>query len=217
MIMKNKILIFSALLITTLFSAAESLAQGFEGSIEFKKVSSIDTITYVYYIKGDQVRIDEIGSDKHTAGTMLVNIKEGTAKSLSPERKLYLDIEPNKTPTAASGKLQVSKGKETKTIAGYKCSEITVKDSDANTIIKYYIAKDNFHFLSGVIKALNRKDKISTYYLQLKDVDNSFPFYAIETDFAGNKKTVLEVTTVNKHKVDSKVFEIPAGYKKFER
>ena len=37
-------------------------AQAFEGVIEFKKLTTTDTINYVYYVKGAKVRIDEIGS-----------------------------------------------------------------------------------------------------------------------------------------------------------
>lgn len=215
--MKKQILAFSAVVAAVLFPTTNLFSQGFEGTIEFKKISSIDTIQYIYYVKGDNVRIDEIGSDKRTAGTMLVNIKDGSAKSLSPERKLYLDVEKGKQTPVAKDKVKIEKGKGVKTIAGYKCNEVVVKNSDENTVITYYIAKDNFHFLTGVIKSLNRKDKISTHYQLLSDIDNSFPFLAVETDFSGTKKSSLEVIAVNKHKIESSIFQIPAGYKKFEK
>ena len=215
--MKKQILNITAIIAVFLLTTSALFSQGFEGTIEFRKIGSIDTIQYIYYVKGNQVRIDEIGSDKRTAGTMLIDIKNETAKSLSPERKLYLDLEKGKPNTVSIDKVKIEKGKVTKKIAGYNCTEYVVKNGEQNTIVTYYLAKDNFHFIKGVIKTLNRKDKASTYYQTLSDVENCFPFLSIETDYAGNRKSTLEVLNVNKHKIEDKLFLIPAGFKKFEK
>jgi hypothetical protein len=215
--MKKQILNITAIIAVFLLTTSALFSQGFEGTIEFRKIGSIDTIQYIYYVKGNQVRIDEIGSDKRTAGTMLIDIKNETAKSLSPERKLYLDLEKGKPNTVSIDKVKIEKGKATKKIAGYNCTEYVVKNGEQNTIVTYYLAKDNFHFIKGVIKTLNRKDKASTYYQTLSDNENCFPFLSIETDYAGNRKSTLEVLNVNKHKIEDKLFLIPAGFKKFEK
>jgi hypothetical protein len=215
--MKKSFVLFTAFLGAIVLSQLQSVAQGFEGTIEFRKIGTVDTIKYVYHVKGNNVRIDEIGSDKKTAGTMLIDIKNQTAKSLSPERKLYLDVEKGKANTLTSDQVSISKGKNSKTIAGYKCSEVVVTNNEQKTVVTYYMAKDNFHFLNGVIKTLNRKDKASVYYQTLSDTENSFPLMSVETDLAGNKKSVLEVLSVNKQKIDDKTFVIPPGYKKFEK
>ena len=39
-------------------------AQDFEGTIEFKKVKKDRVSTYIYYIRGDYVRLEEFGSNK---------------------------------------------------------------------------------------------------------------------------------------------------------
>jgi hypothetical protein len=214
--MKKQLILLSGLLTAFLLQTASVSAQGFEGTIDFRKIG-LDTIRYIYHVKGNNVRIDEISSDKKVAGTMLIDLKSQTAKSLSPERKLFMDLEKSNPNTISSDKVTIEKGKNSKTIAGYKCNEITVKNKEQNTMVTYYIATENFHFLTGVIKTLNRKDKASLYYQTISNTENAFPFMSVESDLSGNKKSTLEVLKVDKHKIDDKTFAIPAGYKKFEK
>jgi hypothetical protein len=215
--MKKHFLSFAAILAPFLLTSTTLFSQGFEGSIDFRKIGAFDTTKYIYYVKGNQVRIDEIGSNKVVAGSMLIDLKTTTGKSLSPERKLYMDLEKGKPNTVSADQVIIEKGKGVKKIAGHTCNEVIVKNTEQNTIVTYYIAKDNFHFLKGVISTLNRKDKSSMYYQTITNNDNSFPFLSIETDLAGTRKSTLEVTNVNKHKIEDKVFLMPAGFKKFEK
>ena len=215
--MKKHFLSFAAILAPFLLTSTTLFSQGFEGSIDFRKIGAFDTTKYIYYVKGNQVRIDEIGSNKVVAGSMLIDLKTTTGKSVSPERKLYMDLEKGKPNNVSADQVKIEKGKEVKKIAGYTCNEVIVKNTEQNTIVTYYIAKDNFHFLKGVISTLNRKDKSSMYYQTIAGNDNSFPFLSIETDLAGTRKSTLEVTNVNKHKIEDKVFLMPAGFKKFEK
>lgn len=202
----------------TVFFAANLLAQSFEGTIEFTRYTTVDTSKYAYHVKGDMVRIEEVGSNGQIAGIMIVNTKENKAKSLSPERKLYIELESANTKFITINGSDVKKGKTTKTIAGYKCDEWTVSNKEQNTTITYYLAKDNFDFFEGLLIALNRKDKFATYYQQLPDTKKTFPFLAIEKDLtSGKEKGKLEVNKVTKKTIDSKLFEIPIDYKKFEK
>lgn len=210
---------FLAIVSIIVFLAANLLAQSFEGTIEFsRKTTTIDTTKYSYHVKGDMVRIEEIGSNGQIAGIMIVNTKDRKAKSLSPDRKLYMELESANTNFITINDCDVKKGKANKTIAGYKCDEWTVSNKEQNTTITYYLAKDNFDFFEGLLIALNRKDKFATYYQQLPETSNAFPFLAIEKDLtSGKEKGRLEVSKVTKKAIDSKLFEIPADYKKFEK
>jgi hypothetical protein len=202
----------------TLFFAANLLAQGFEGTIEFTRKTTIDTTKYTYLVKGDMVRIEEVGSNGQIAGIMIVNTKENKAKSLSPDRKLYMELESANTKFVTINGSEVKKGKAPKTIAGYKCDEWTVSNKEQNTTITYYLAKENFDFFEGLLIALNRKDKFATYYQQLPETKSTFPFLAIEKDLStGKEKAKLEVSKVTKKTIDPKLFEIPSDYKKFEK
>jgi hypothetical protein len=206
-----------AFFVSAMFICGTAIAQPFEGVIEFKRATSIDTTDYVYYVKGNIVRIDEIGTDGKVAGTMLVNIKEYKAQSLSPERKLYMDLESTNKQFIKLKDVNVTKGKKTKMVAGYKCEEWIVTKKDQNTIITYYLAKDNFDFFEGLLIALNRKDKLSTYYQQLPETKSVFPLYSQETDLNGKPKASLETTKITKKTLDKSLFLIPADFKRFEK
>lgn len=213
MIMKKFIL--TSILINTFFGI---MAQGFEGTIEFTRKTSIDTTQYNYHVKGHMVRIEELNSNGQIAGIMIVNTKENKSKSLSPDRKLYMELESPNTKFITINDSEVKKGKGTKTIAGYKCDEWTVSNKEQNTAITYYVARENFDFFEGLLIALNRKDKFATYYQQLPETKNSFPFLAIEKDLStGKEKARLEVSKVTKKAIDPKLFEVPSDYKKFEK
>lgn len=205
--------IFSLLLAFTLNASAQS----FEGTIEFKKASTTDTTNYVYYVKGNMVRIDEIGSkSRKVEGTFLIDMDAKTMKSLNIERKLYMD-QPTPAAPAIKGTCIVKKGQNVKNLQGYKCVEYIVTNNDENTSISYYIADGKFTFFEKMLRQLNRKEKSSIYFLQIQNVKNSFPMLSIQSDLTGKELGRLEVTKITKKEIDPSLFEIPKGFNKFEK
>lgn len=210
---------FFATVVAVLAFAGFASAQSFEGTIEFKKQSSTDTTNYVYYVKGptNKVRLDEIGSkSKKVEGTFLVDLKEKKMTSLSHDRKLYMD-KAQSAPATITGKPEVTKTKNTRTIQGYKCTEYIVKNKDENTQISYWIAFGKFDFFMPFLKLINQKQKFSTYYQQLTGVEGGFPMLAIESSMDGTERARLEVTKIEKKALDTSLFDIPKGYLKFEK
>ncbi len=192
-----------------------SLAQ-FEGSIEFKKMTTTDTTKYIYYIKENKVRIDEIGSkSKQITGTFLVDLDASTMQALNTDRKLYMDKRPG-TPETLIGTPEITKTKETKTLLGTNCKEFVVANKAENTTIKYYVGGSKFDFFRKFLKFMNRKDKSSEYFLLLKDAGDGFPYLSIQTDNTGKETGRLEVVKMEKKVIDPVMFEIPKEYKKFE-
>src|SRR5688572_24303000 len=113
--MKQPLLKSLILLTLVSFTGLAAIAQSFEGTIEFKKKTTADTTKYIYYIKGDKIRIDEIGvKSGKPEGTFLVDTKENKMISLSHERKIFMDKTQGAPPTVL-GKPAVSKTKNTKT------------------------------------------------------------------------------------------------------
>lgn len=215
--MKKSILKFTALVALMLTVSLGAIAQGFEGVIEFKKFSPLDTNSYVYYIKGENVRIDEIGAKSHKVeGTFLIALDAKTMKSLNHDRKLYMD---QKTPAAPAmtGTCDVKKGTEVKNLQGYKCTQYIVTNKDEGTVITYYLADGKFTFFEKLLRQLNRKEKSSMYFLQIKDTKNMFPMLSVQTDMTGKETGRLEVTKITKKEIDGSMFEIPKGYNKFEK
>ena len=216
--MKKSILKLVTVVVVMIAFSYSAFAQSFEGVIEFKKASTIDTTNYIYYVKDNMVRIDEIGTKSHKVeGSFIIDLDAKTMKSLNHERKLYMD-QPTPAAPTIKGTCSVKKGQNVKNLQGYKCVEYIVTNNDENTQISYYIADGKFSFFDKLLRQLNRKDKSSTYYLQIQDIKNMFPMLSVQTDISTGKETTkLEVTKITKKVVDPTMFEIPKGYNKFEK
>lgn len=209
-----KLFLKSFLLFILLFTGINGFSQAFEGEIEFTKKTGKEIVKYLYHIKGDKVRIDELNTENKLVGVMIVNVKTYEAISLNLERRMYVDLEKNNTKLAKIEGVNVSNGKITKMIAGYNCKEVVVKNKKLKNQVVYYIHKDKFDFFEGLMIALNRKDLASVYFQQIPDIKGVFPFMAIEKDASGKEITTLEVTEVVKRKVEDGLFKIPDGYSK---
>src|SRR5665213_20381 len=140
------------LLVLFIGSAIFSSAQSFGGIIEIKKQTGKEVSNYVYYVKGDKVRIDEFTPGTRTiSGTFIIDTKASTMLFLDPARKLWGTRAPKGMPVAAAGCV-VSSTKEIKEMFGYKCAEQTVKNAADSTEIDYYIAPGSFTFFTPMMK-----------------------------------------------------------------
>ena len=216
--MKKSILKLVTIAVVMIAFSYTAFAQSFEGVIEFKKASATDTTNYVYYVKGEKVRIDEIGSKSHKVeGSFLVDMTAKTMTLLNHDRKIYMD-QPTLAAPVIKGTCTAKKGQNVKNIQGNKCVEYIVTNNEENTQITYYIADGKYSFFEKLLRQLNRKDKSSTYYLQIPDIKNMFPMLSIQTDLATGKETTrLEVTKITKKVVEPTMFEIPKGYNEFKK
>lgn len=195
-----------------LFASAFSFAQ-FEGTIKFIKITPKDTLKYIYYIKGDKVRIDNIVNNK-IKGTSLIdlnNTKKYTA--VSHIRKMYMDVITKKSVMDYSAtKAQMTS--ETKDILGYKCKKWIITNPDIGTTAVYWMAPGEFDFFMPLLKVIKRKEDVSQYLLQVGDVGGYFPIESYE-EKDGVKVTQLITEEIKEEKIKDSVFAIPANYKFF--
>jgi hypothetical protein len=193
-------------------------AQSFEGVIEFKKQTPTDTIQYIYYVKNDKIRLDEVGSkSKKVQGSFLLDLTNNTIVSLSHERKLYIE-QASSPAEPVQGKVEVNKTNTTKTILGEKCSEYVVKNNEQKTQVTYWLASGKYDFFLKMLKLMNRKDKPSVYFQQIKNTDGMFPFLSSQINLETGKEEVkMEVTKVEKKSIPKSMFEIPKDYIKFQK
>jgi hypothetical protein len=188
---------------------------GFEGLIEFTKKTGSAEVKYKYYIKGDKMRVEDFGTDGTLQGVMLVDAKANKVLGLSPDRKLYMDMPNNRTRKDVN--IEVSKTANTKTIAGFTCTEWKVVCQDDDRVISYWLAGDNFNFFIPMLKTLNRADKLSSYFLKMTGTNGLFPMMGEEKKSDGTVITTLKVSAVKKQAVEASLFEIPAGYSKYDK
>ncbi len=210
---------FSTLLLfALLFSCSASLrAQEFEGSIYFTKSNMVDVTKYVYHVKGNMVRVDEMveGSDKMVAA-LLVNLETKEMIALSHERNLYMK-RPKGTDIQLPAGLEVKKGELEKAILGKNCEQYRVKSKELGSEVTFWVAEGYYSFFPKLLNILKRKDSYSTFYLSLTDLDRKFPMYASEMSLLRDKKGYLQVDKIEVKKLDDKMFAIPAGYEKVDK
>ncbi|MBK7384123.1 MAG: DUF4412 domain-containing protein [Flavobacteriales bacterium] len=199
------------------FALSASLvnAQSFEGVIEFTKSTGPVVTAYRYYIKGDHIRIEEVSSRGEVQGIMLVDTHDKTVIALSPERKLYMDVPNMRLPKDVETTVQ--KTGDMRDIAGYKCEKWVVKGPKEDRMITYWVAADEFNFFIPLLETLNRKDEQAVFFLEITGAAGVFPMLGIEQKTDGAEVSRLEVTKVVKGVQKPGLFEIPAGYNKFER
>lgn len=204
----------SAAVCAALFTAAVH-AQPFEGILEFTKTTGPVVTSYKYFVKGDHVRIEEISARGEIQGIMLVDTRDKTVTAISPERKLYMDVPNMRLPKEVETTIQ--KTSEMKDIAGYKCEKWVVKGAKEDRQLTYWVAADEFNFFIPLLETLNRKDEQAVFFLEIKDGQGVFPLLGIEQKMDGAEVSRLEVTKVTKGAQKPALFEIPAGFNKFER
>ena len=192
-----------------------AFAQPFEGILEFTKTTGPVVTSYKYYVKADRIRIEEISARGEVQGIMLVDTRDKTVTAISPERKLYMDVPNMRLPKDVETTIQ--KTSEMKDLAGYKCEKWVVKSGAEDRLITYWVAADAFDFFVPLLETLNRKDEQAVFFLEIKENKGVFPMLGIEQKIDGAEVSRLEVTKVTKGAQKPALFEIPAGFNKFER
>lgn len=205
----------AAFLLCATLSTAAFAGGPFQGTIKFTKTIGPVTANYIYYVKGDKVRVEELSENGEVQGIMIVDTKANTVKALSPERKMYIDV-PNKRP-ARETEVYVQKTNNTKVINGYNCTEVKVSGKTDGREVTFWVADDDFDFMVPLLETLNRKDKLATYFMNVPELDGFFPMIGVERKTDGVELTKLQVNTVNKGDLNNDLFMIPADYTKFER
>lgn len=202
-----------------LFAFTTTAFAQFEGSIEFRQETKKDTNANVYYVKGSNVKLDQIGKKSgKVEGSFVFDLAAKTIKFVNPARKVWGEHK-SETPPTIAGTCEVSKQKGTKSVAGKMCTEYRVKNATENTQIVYWITTEKYDFFVPMVKLWNRKDKQSIYFNQIKDLPKgSMPMLSIETTLDG-KTTIskLEVTKLEKKSIDPATVSVPSDYKKFEQ
>jgi hypothetical protein len=224
--MKKLFLLAVSLTITASFAIAQKGAKTggaaapagpFEGTIDFIQSNGIDTTHYKYFVKGNNIKVDN--PDPRTGnseGMFLIDLTTKKMTALSPVRKIYFD-QPSGVPVKPGGTPTMSKTGSVKKINGYNCTEYLVVDAEEGLKIHYWMAGGHFDFFSGMLQVLNRKDKFSEYYLAMPEMKGMFPMLAVEEDIAGTKKGEMKAMNVTKSTLGDDTFKIPAGYKEFKK
>lgn len=205
-------------LLAVIAAISDVSAQAFSGSIDFSYGTQKDTTRNIYQVKNKLVRLDQYGKKGNVEGSFIFDLAANEIRFLNPKRKLW-GVQKSETPQVIRGTCVVSKGTNAKTIANVKCTEYTVKNSEENTVITYWIAEGKYPFFAPLVKLWNRKDKQSVYFGQIKGLpEGSMPFLSEERQLTDGKLlTRLEVIKMTATPPDDSAFKIPDDYTKFDQ
>ncbi|GAB4248522.1 MAG: hypothetical protein Kow0079_00690 [Vicingaceae bacterium] len=204
---------FLSILLTLL--CCVSLAQSFNGTIHFQKINYLDTTNYVYYIFGDNVRIDELDNKNQTIGTMLVDLKTEKVYALNHLRKLYIEL--NRKPTTKDlSKTKYVKTNETKTILGKTAVKWEVSNKTYKSIATYWVIEGNYDFFKKTLSIVKQKDLLSLYFLSIPENQNVFPILSEEVTEDGVLRTRFEVMKIIPNDHLTIGFSIPEDYQLFQ-
>lgn len=207
------------LLAVSLTLSVMAVAQSYEGSVEFKMETNKDTTTNIYYVKGNTVKLDQLGRKSgKVEGSFVFDLATNQVKFVNPIRKVWGEHK-SETAPMIKGTCVVTKGTNTKLVQGQKCIEYIVKNTEENTQITYWISTGKFDFFMPLVKLWNRKDKQSIYFNQIKDLPKgSMPLMSEEKTISDMKAVSrLEVSKISKGSMDASKLSIPADYNKFEQ
>jgi Domain of unknown function (DUF4412) len=200
----------------TLLLTVISSAQNFEGVIELTRTNYYDATNYLYYVSATDVRIDELSKEGDVTGTMLIKLKTKEVIAINHKRKMFMSIK-SKPSVKDLSKSKIFKTTEKKEVQGYKCTKWTVSNPDYKSKAEYWVIdKGNYFFFKELLTALNRKDKVALYWMQIPENIGFFPIIGEEKGFDGKLKARLEATKMTRKKVDTNKFKVPAGYAEFK-
>lgn len=208
---------FCITLILMCFASLTYAQSGFEGTLTYViKTEQGQTQSMEYSVKGNKVRMDMdipgvpasmkpaiiFDNDTNTMYTVINQLKSYMAipmDSLKDEKNKFNDSEkPVKT------------GK-TKMIAGVKCEEWKIKDKKEETIL--WNAPHFGNFIFGRGSGFFGGDRPPDWADEL--IKNGFfPFQIINKDPQGNVVMTMEVTHVDRKKLDASLFKVPSDYNK---
>ena len=172
-------------------------------------------MNYNYFVKGDNIRIEELNEENKVVGLQLVNTRNKELLAVSPERKLYLEAK--KRRGAAHFDVEVIKTQKKKTILDYECFEIVAINKQQDRKIVYWVTQDNFSFFKPLLDVLNKKEKQSLYFQKIKGMEDCWPIKSTEYVISTGK-SIAKLTTISidNKEPKSSLFEIPDDYSKFE-
>ncbi len=199
------------LLIIAPFIASIAQTTPFEGTIEFKKIKKGKTSSYIYYVKGDIIRLEEYGPMKTIVDIALIDLKKKKVFLISPERQSYMELKPSHT-TKNMSNTRVEMKSERKSVLNHECKKWVVSNKDLNAKVTYWVTKGNYNFFVELLGVLHRKDYHSLFFQQVPEAVGYFPMQSLWTDLSGVERERLEVVSIKPHIIHGNLFTIPSEY-----
>ncbi len=192
-------------------------ASDFEGVINMVRQSHYDTVYYQYYVKGNQVRIDEYGKDDAIRNVLLVHLEERKVYAINTEKKLFKELSANDEQIQSNFEnYTIQKTQNKKVINGFACYQWRVRNEQRNSEIAYWVTKNGFDFYDRLLDVIRSFDNTSMFFRAIQDTNGFFPVLVVERTLVRYEKERLIVTAIEHKPVDIEVFVIPEDFRHFD-
>lgn len=187
----------------------------FEGRVHFDMKSGRDSNEIAYAIKGDKARIEWPGKEIPPA------IIDGTKQEmmmLMPEQKMYMRLSmADATRVAKKGaknEVEFEDTGETEEILGRTCHKYRV--SDRNGITHLWAAEGMGTFMGQLGGGKLRNGGDLPAWQRTLGEKGFFPLRVVGTNKRGKETFRMEATKIDETSLADTLFEVPAGYQKFD-
>ena len=195
-----------------LFSGMFNSPDAFEGSIEVICSSLYDTSYFTYYVKNQNVRINKFNDNNILVQSMIIDLDKDEIFVLSPEKKLYRQLEINKELSEEQEGFVILKTENSRTVNGYECYQWRVKNKERNMEVAYWVWQNNFYFFQELVHLLNRTDQTYEFFDKIPETQGFFPLLTVERTLLRREKSRVSVVNISSKKVDDSLFKIPVDF-----
>jgi hypothetical protein len=201
-------------------STGDTLGGGFEGALTMHVGDSHRPAADItFLVKGDKLRFDP---PSHHGEMSHVIFESGAKKMLviMDGQKTYMEMEAptihadTTTNHVPSAEASVTKTGKHEKVAGYDCEDWDIKERSGKR--SQACIAEGIPFLDFTNVGTGGAVASANPWMQELHEKKLFPLRAIEQDATGKEVSRMEVTKIEKKKLDDAQFAIPAGYKKLE-
>src|SRR6056297_4081460 len=190
---------------------------GFEGKIMMVKKTYYDTSYIQFFVKGNQVRIDNYTSNEELGNTLIINTKSEKAYLLDFERMKYTELHIPPASSEKTDNYKILKTKNFKKINGIKCYQWRVRNREKNSEVAFWVARKDLDFFNKLIPFLSQIDETYFFYEKIQGKSNFFPFMIVERILLRKEKKRLAVIDIQRTSVGDYQFKIPSNYQEVKR
>jgi hypothetical protein len=209
-IYKKLILIFISI-VFPLFSLF-----AFEGIISYVKESKYDTTYNIYYIKDNNVRIEEYDKDKNLQNVVLIDINKETSILINPEKKQYKENNKcDQLKKLFDNNFEINKTDNYKIINGVKCFQWRVRNTQLNTEISYWVTQSKIEFYNNLLNNLYSSENSNIFFMQIPDNKGYYPMVTEERTLLRDEKQRTTLVDIKSKQMNNNLFIIPSNYKLF--
>ncbi len=194
-----------------------STLASFEGAITMHTTTAGgEPHDMVVQTKADKLRFDIVGPGGPTHA--VYDPSQSKVEFFVDTEKKWMDLDvylPNSsiTPTTDPASSAITKSGTHKKVAGYDCEQVSVADASGKRSEVCIAQGITFFDVNGLRPGLQKAESDLAKEFRLH---KSFPLESIDYAADGKEVSRMEVTRIEKQKLDDAIFAVPADYTKVD-